>query len=370
MTSKTIALISTSLILTVFAPSWVRALTDSVPTQEQELEHVPKGKGGGGAGTGGGGTIGSHKVSPSQVERYILDSKAPSVYIFRRFEILFAGGNAGVVYNQLWDKLFKGSKTVFDALNEAQFKPKLNGPCYIVDKNGNKIEKEASALNFPEICFNLKMIADRVNSDSVQAEVLALVVHEVSHGMGTDEPEAELIQKMTKDSLANDPFKKILSLASNYRFIVTSTLASLDQISTQLPTLSQAETCVGLTVLLTGMGQANMRNVDGAFDNEKNGIALSGLSETRAMMGSIVRTSALLTYCMTSLPDYQKFINAFDGRTQMPLAEFQNKVYPPMGPVFTPTAGTIRRVKPDDKATLQLELQDLRSTLTEVLNKL
>ncbi|MBL7542710.1 MAG: hypothetical protein JNL11_02790 [Bdellovibrionaceae bacterium] len=374
MTPKSIILNTTSLILTLLA-QWTFAHTEVPPglgsSQAQDLvsQMLQKGggKGGGGAGTGGGNTKGSLPVAPDQVQKFIMASKKPTVYIFRRFEVIFSSLNVGDDLLNMYNKLYRSEKNVFQALQEAQFHTTPNGPC--IDSDG--VEKEASAKDFPVICFNLKKISDRVNSDSVQSEILALVTHEVSHGVGTDEREADLLQTMTKGSLANDPYNKIPSLVNIYKSAIEDLQDTLNEILKTLPQLKTPEICVGMTMLMSKISEANNRNMNSIFDTEKNGIALSGLRETEIMMGSMLRTVAGMTYCLSSFPEYQKISRFFGDRKEMPIKEFYSKMYPSQSNIMIGVQdGNIRHLKTGDTATLKLELQDLHTALTEVLNKL
>ena len=132
---------------------------------------------GGGADTGGGNTIGSAKVTCEDVKKYIEKSKDLSVYIFRREEFLLLNSqNNGASFDSLGKKLFKGNKSIYQVLSEAKLQPKEQGPCY--DSKGNEVD--ANAKDAPNICFSLERLSARLNTDSVQSEVLAIVAHEIS----------------------------------------------------------------------------------------------------------------------------------------------------------------------------------------------
>ncbi len=98
------------------------------------------------------------------------------------------------------------------------------GPCF--DSEGNAVD--ASAKDFPIICFSLERLSSRLSNDTVQPELLALVLHEVSHGEGveTTESEAVIIQNIVKSGLTNEPYSKILNLVKSYRSDFKDTLVS------------------------------------------------------------------------------------------------------------------------------------------------
>lgn len=322
---------------------------------------------GGGADTGGGNTIGSAKVTAEDVKKYIEQSKDLSVYIFRREEfLLLSPQHSGSAFESLGKKLFKGQKTIYQALNEAVLQPKEKGPCY--DSQGKEVD--ASAKDAPKLCFSLERLSARLNADSVQSEVLAIVAHEVSHMVGTTESEAKFLQGMVKDSLANDPFNKLPKLIKQYKYDVKDALDNANYLREKADALPVQELCSGLSVQFPMLNQLLQNNMNSLTDNEKNGIAYSAPNEIAAIQGTLLKSMNTMTFCNYSNPAYQEIVKKFNGKDEMPLPEFQSALYPDAVNMIAPPNWIIRRQNPSDLNALKLEIIDMSNALKDILNSI
>ncbi|MFN3697716.1 MAG: hypothetical protein ACK4VO_09775 [Pseudobdellovibrio sp.] len=322
---------------------------------------------GGGADTGGGNTIGSAKVTAEEVKKYIEKSKDLSVYIFRRKEfLLLSPQHRGSSFELLGKKLFKGQKSIYQALIEAVIRPVESGPCY--DSQGKEVD--ASAKDAPNLCFSLERLSARLNADSVQSEVLAIVAHELSHMVGTTESEAKFLQGMVKDSLANDPYNKLPKLIKQYKSNVNDALDNVNYLSKKVDALTVQELCVGLSVQLPLLNQLLQNNLNSLTDNEKNGIAYSSSKEISAIQATLLKSINSLTFCNYSNPDYQEIVKKFNGRDKMLLPEFQMTLYPDEIGMITPPNWIIRRLYPMNLNSLKLELFDMSNALKNILSSI
>ncbi len=332
----------------------------------------------GGADTGGGNQLGSEPISKEQIADYLKKAKFPAKFIIRRLELIlteFQGGKAIRQENQFKDlatKLFAGPKTLLTALEDAQFEPLDKGPCF--DSQG--VPADGSAISATKLCFSLERLSSKLNSDSVQAEILALVIHEVSHTLGTTELEADFLQRTVKDTLINKPFSTIETKLRSYGMYLDDLIESTDSLIKNLEIYQVQETCAAIAFLLTSIGRVSDMNLNGASNTDKSGITFSGVEEIILLNGVMLKTVNTLTYCVTSNPEYKKMINAFQGKKEMSLREFESIIYDrtlasPLGLVYMPSPDwIIRRQINGNLAPLTMELNDVSHALKEVKNKL
>jgi hypothetical protein len=92
-----------------------------------------------------------------------------------------------------YSKLFGHSKDVFSVLPSVKFELRMNAPC--LDANG--APKDASIFGKEEgsLCLSPYSMAPKLNEQNYDRETVALMIHEISHLMGTTEEEAVKIQK-------------------------------------------------------------------------------------------------------------------------------------------------------------------------------
>lgn len=187
----------------------------------------------GGSDTGAGNIIGSYQPSTQQIKELILSSKRPAKFVLFDLESDLSNILGDKIYATTRSKLFQSKRTIYDALNEAQFV--VEGPCY--DNQGNQVQ--ASAVHSPELCFDPQMIIqqNKLNSDNVQKEILALVIHEVSHMVGTTDivdpatklniSDAYFVQQQIHDKIkSNTPYQDIEKTIQSFKKDFWSALKS------------------------------------------------------------------------------------------------------------------------------------------------
>jgi hypothetical protein len=311
----------------------------------------------GGIATGGGGTIGSGTVSTYLVRKYIEESKLPLKYLLYTEETLSKFGTGGTEnLIKLYHKIFDGRVTIFNALESAQFEILENGPC--LDNLGNDVE--ASAAKAPKICFNLQKISKNINSDSIEAEVAALVAHEVSHLIGTNEEEAHNLQLVIKYSFKKSTYDNLQREIENTKRDLSDLKTSLDQLFLNLKSNTTTETCTVLGLLMTTIQNFNSKSFPTI-----NSLYLSffSYSELEMLNGILMKSVNALGFC-SSRPEFLKMRSNFKGQPQMKLQDYYFATYPqPSNLIPVPADWIIRKIEMNEIAPLVLELQDMNREL-------
>ncbi len=333
----------------------------------------------GGGGTGGGNSLGSVSVSQEEIKQYIKKSKLPLLYILRGIEFSLSMATGGYTTNSdprsvqllttVERKIFKGEKTIYQSLKEADVDSILNQPCF----NSEGLEVEASVEHFPKLCFNLKKLAARLNGDSIQNELLALMVHELSHTakihlsdkIGATEQEATTLQFMVKGSLTNDIYRKVPGLISNFKSKLEDTLSTAS-ISENSFKLQPQATCALITLT---MAQTNDLLQRGMNIMGEAGISYSSPEQLWATLGVVLKASNLMTFC-SQTPSFDQMNQAFNGQDMMSLENFRKILSPGQNHPMPLPKISIRRVGPGNAQNAYLEMQDIKLLLTEVLNKI
>lgn len=93
-----------------------------------------------------------------------------------------------------YSKLFRGPRSIYDVLDNLKIEFRLNKACY--DKEGSKHDGSIyTSLGTPDsICLSGARMALALRTDNYDYGTIALILHEVSHLLGTTEVEARKIQ--------------------------------------------------------------------------------------------------------------------------------------------------------------------------------
>ncbi len=318
----------------------------------------------GGNGSGGGNTIGSSPLSKGEIKDLINQSKDSAVYVLRRIELIGAFGrksDLGAIAS-VYQKLFLGPKTVYQSLKEVRFNSIETGPCHDTQWD----DKDASAKDSPEICFSLERLSAKLGHDSAQAEVLALVVHEMSHTMGATEDEAVLLQSMVKSSLSSDSLDKIPELVKRYRSDLSDAVANVDSFHAGLASYQAPEICVGIGFIGASINVVMLENWHSWVSSGGNGIIFSAPKEVSALTGAFLKSMNLMSLCA---PDKMKQVtSAFGSKSEMPLSEFEAAAmtgFNSSNALPVPSI-TIRKLVPGDMNTLEKEIVDIQTMLKSV----
>jgi hypothetical protein len=109
----------------------------------------------------------------------------------------------------LWGpKLFDRSPDIFAVLEKTSIETKLDGPC--LDFGGKPNDGSMYGKVPGSICISIPNIKTKLRADNFESQIAALVIHEMSHLLGTTEPEADEVQSsILNRDLAYIPVAKI-----------------------------------------------------------------------------------------------------------------------------------------------------------------
>jgi len=139
----------------------------------------------GGVSGGGGGTVPADPVSAEVARIEIIQAKLPLAFYFNA---LSSPGAHGIY----WDKLFSGSTTIFDLIQTTTVEINADAPC--VAPSGELTDGAAPGSAPNSICISTLRLSQKLDADDVHIQTLGLIAHELSHLLGTNEPEAVAVQ--------------------------------------------------------------------------------------------------------------------------------------------------------------------------------
>lgn len=146
----------------------------------------------GGISGGGGGTTNPRPVAPAAVEEAVVRYGGPALLSW-----LKGAENAYVrssdQENHPYRKLFAGEKTIYQVVAETKVELRFSRPC--LDQNGQPWDGSMYADTPGAVCLSPFTMAPKLGATNVKDETLALLLHELSHLLGTTEEEADAIQE-------------------------------------------------------------------------------------------------------------------------------------------------------------------------------
>lgn len=143
----------------------------------------------GGMDGGGGGTLPTEPVSIFTIQSIAEESKQQLLYLFNYYEYLKGYSSK----NSLFQKLFGGTRKVQEVLKDLRLEVRTDKPCYTA--KGTEVDASIYAQKSNTICLSAFRISKKVDKVLAEREVTALLMHEVSHFLGTNEEEALDLQK-------------------------------------------------------------------------------------------------------------------------------------------------------------------------------
>ena len=160
---------------------------------------------------GGGGTLPARPVGIYRINEIVRDSM-PELRLYFRSRLQHEDPKYA---NSGEQKVFFGNETIADVLERTGIEVRTDKPCY--DAFQNEVDASIYANHPDDICLSAFRIAPKLIEERARVETLALIVHELSHKLGTDEKEATDLQSMAavqlNDSLKDIPF--------DFRFFLT-----------------------------------------------------------------------------------------------------------------------------------------------------
>lgn len=145
----------------------------------------------GGMDGGGGGTLPAQPASVYQVQEIATEAKPTLLYLFNGYEWREKYDQN----NSLYKKLFDGPRKVQEVLKDLRLEVRLDKPCYT--SAGTEVDGSIYGIKDLSICLSAQRISQKVDRAVAEREVIALLMHEVSHFMGATEAEATELQQDT-----------------------------------------------------------------------------------------------------------------------------------------------------------------------------
>ena len=150
----------------------------------------------GGITAGGGGTLPAEPAGAEAVREIVQNAKRDLKLFVKYQQWGFKKGE-----DALEDKLYGEATTLLDVLESTDMAIEMNEPCY--DANKVPVDGSIYASKPNAICISAFTIGPKVVAERARIETLALILHELSHVMGTTEEEAISLQKNAAYFLKN-----------------------------------------------------------------------------------------------------------------------------------------------------------------------
>lgn len=147
----------------------------------------------GGVSDGGGGTTSPQLVSAELIADYLADTAPILIAWFNREEMNFQLSSDSEKIKSTTRKLFTTNDQFRDIIRNTKIEIKMSEPCY--DQKGQPHEGSIYASIPNAICLSPFLMSQKLNENNFEAEMLGLVLHELSHLVGTTEDEATKIQR-------------------------------------------------------------------------------------------------------------------------------------------------------------------------------
>lgn len=148
----------------------------------------------GGVSDGGGGSVGSSAVTPRQIAQGVPSLAHWILPWLYRQQAQFLGLSPADQKNSVVAKLFPAQgDDILALIPKISFELRLSGPCF--DAKGAPKEGSIFAKNKNQLCLSPFLLSQKLSSSDMSAETAALMIHELSHLLGTSEAEAVAIQK-------------------------------------------------------------------------------------------------------------------------------------------------------------------------------
>ncbi len=166
-----------------------------------------------GESSGGGGTTNPNPTTPDYIIQLVNRYAQQDLWaVINAIEANGSGfaTDAAAAYQ----KLFYGRRTIFDYLPLVSIELQLNEPCF--DANGAPFDGSVYAHKPGAICISPFSMAPKLSDINAGPETLALILHELSHLLGTTEAEATAIQYVALGHLSKmdlDALKETIKFA-------------------------------------------------------------------------------------------------------------------------------------------------------------
>ncbi|MGZ3696391.1 MAG: hypothetical protein ACXVBL_19085, partial [Bdellovibrionota bacterium] len=137
---------------------------------------------------GGGGTLPADPVSTKDVAQFIQKEAKLNLRLFLKYSLWSQQSS----HFKIPSKLFDGPRTIYDVMENTDIEVRVDRPCF--DNRGKETDASIYADAPGAICFSAFRVAPKLPEELMRKEVLALMLHEFSHLLGTTEKEAREYQ--------------------------------------------------------------------------------------------------------------------------------------------------------------------------------
>ncbi|MBC7741494.1 MAG: hypothetical protein H7061_04805 [Bdellovibrionaceae bacterium] len=247
-------------------------------------------------------------------------------------------------------KLFESNHNIYDYVQSYSANILESGPCY----DNKRQPVDASVVNTPAhtICFSLERLAKNKLLKNGFVSLTALVAHEYSHLVGTNEAEARRLQaavdtllKPGAEFIAFD-MKRQIELANNS----ISTIKYLLSYNA-----SQFDICHNLEKLTKFIDNyhAAQNNADAL------GVKIYSIKEMQPVNIIIMKMLNIFKFCSGSFSE-----DRMDGIDEMYLIEYAKKHSGTATPIDT--NGIIKIIRYNDRTNIEFELVGISQQLSEL----
>lgn len=148
----------------------------------------------GGVSDGGGGTSHPDSADPEWIVGVALHDAAPVILTWlNQEESHFGRLSDAEKQKSPYRKIFQSDQSIYEVVRKTSIELRMNEPCS--DINGAAKDGSIYANQPGTICISPFSMAPKLNEYTYQSETAALIFHEISHFMGTDEVEAMRLQR-------------------------------------------------------------------------------------------------------------------------------------------------------------------------------
>ena len=144
----------------------------------------------GGIDGGGGGTLPANPISLSDAKEIIREAKTPLLMLIKGQEFSLSLLSRR---SSLETKLFGSKPNIWDITNDTDIEILTDRACK--DASGQDVDGSVHSSLSNAICISTFRIAPKLIKERARTEIYALILHELSHKLGTTEAEAREYQR-------------------------------------------------------------------------------------------------------------------------------------------------------------------------------
>lgn len=317
----------------------------------------------GGVDGGGGGTLPAKPLDDYEFEKVIATAKR-DLGLFVK-QSMRRATRFSTQHSVIDKKLYGGPKTLWDVLQTTDLEILYDRPCR--DANGQPRDGSIHASKPNTVCLSAFTIGPKTIQERAKVEIYALILHELSHFLGTTEPEAQEFQNDAAFYLSYNSDDEI----DGEKFVEKSFYAT-EEFETELFSLSN-----------------NFDKLTDEDISEKLGSILTSYSKSRA--ASIGVTYSIYSSEEEDLVDYmyyrlmildwyarsvttgdnygkEQLQKAFENANNVSVEDLQQRIYG--SPLQKSIYDRERLVRPTTKAEAKIAVEELLDFSFKILRRL